>query len=158
MDPKDVATSDLPNAIKSLSTDAVAETVAVPLEDAHLLNVKGTVLKLENSIQLPYDFSMAQVVEGVVPVIDDEDQVIGHGALKAEGGELVFEGSIDYATPTRLSLQNGDAFFFHFVGRVEVIGAPKGRLERITKIESTAVILSAQRPLDYSVSKVVVIE
>lgn len=137
--------------------DPMAETaVDVDLSAEHLLNIKGTALRLEYGVHLPYDFSVAQIIEGVVSILDDDDVVIGHGLLKVEGNELVLEGALDYATPARLSLQNGDKLFLHFVGKVEVIGAPKGMLERITKIQGSSVVLSTQRPLDYKVDSVVV--
>lgn len=66
-----------------------------------------------------YDFSEAvlELPEGPVPVYSEADRrVIGSASVAIEGNRLVADLFIDYATPERLSIENGEKLYARAFG------------------------------------------
>lgn len=87
--------------------------------DARLLRVKADLVSLSPTW---YDPANTRIqVESPLPVRSEDGRLLGYASATVEGHRLVADIAIDYATPERLTIQNGSPPLYAVpVGEVKV--------------------------------------
>lgn len=87
--------------------------------DARLLRVKAHLVDLYSTWYVPNNTRLQ--VENPLPVRSEDGRLLGYASAVVEGHRLVADIAIDYATPERLTIQNGSPPLYAVpVGEVKV--------------------------------------
>lgn len=87
--------------------------------DARLLRVKTVLVDLSPAWYDPVNTRLQ--LESPIPVRSEDGRLLGYASAVVEGHRLVADIAIDYATPERLTIQNGSPPLYAIpVGEVKV--------------------------------------
>lgn len=73
--------------------------------EVRLLRIRATLLELSPTWYDPHNTRIQ--LENPLPIRSEDGRLLGYASVSMEGSRLVADMSIDYATPERLTIQNG---------------------------------------------------
>lgn len=121
----------------------------VEQENIKIFRIMGTVYNLDALGSPGTDLTNATLDQNIsVPIKDDGDKILGSASFTVGKTEITADAFIDYATPERLSIENGDKYYLVPVAGIETVGGGFGRLQKGFKISISYLLLARVNPFD----------